>query len=666
MTRRPTWSRTKVLALATMALCGFIFVVGSQAVYSEVSPSIWSKTYDAVGAEILFSATQTSDGGYALVGSHGAFTWVVKTDSSGRMQWNQSYDDEISGMPECIVQSTDGGFAISGLSGSQGFDQFWVLKMDSQGKGVWSKSYGNGYSMGARSLVQMDDGGYVVVGDVSSNNTHGWDTLVVRVDSLGNSIWSKTYGGINDDRAMQVIKSKDNYLVLAGFTNSNGSEPSGPLDYWLAKLDFEGNMIWTRSFGGNQEDYGTCLAETADGGFVMAGQTRYGAYPAPQDFWLVKTDASGNMQWNKTYGGSDAEEAMSVIQTKDGGYAIVGITRSIGAGSTDFWLVKTDSSGNKQWSRTYGGRGHDLATNVFQTEDGGYVLAGSTDSYGSGDYDFWLIKTDAQGLTVNEPATDGSYPTPNPSESPTPNPSSIVQLDVWCKSSTSYSNFQVDITGKLSANETAIPNSGIRLSYSVTGGESWNDLTLVNTDENGNFAALWTPLVSGNYFVKALWKGNSTYPEIYKIVSFAITPYERQSIFSVSSNSTISGLAFDSVNRQLNFTVAGDSGTTGYVDVYISKSLVSNPGNLIVYLDAASIDHAIKSQDDSWLVSFNYHHSTHSVSVNLGSKSTTPNGSEVTLIFIGILITLSVISLAILAVKRTRNKKICIDAEFQN
>ena len=257
----------------------------------------------------------------------------------------------------------------------------------------WNRTY-KGPSWG-RSLVQTGDGGYAIAGYkwvVEPVNVA--DFWLVKTDAAGNMQWNKTYGGTNSDVACSVVQTLDGGYAIAGRTSSYGA---GLSDFWLVKTNAIGNLQWNKTYGGTHLDLAYSMIQTLDGGYAIAGETSsYGA--GSDDFWLVKTDSSGNVQWNQTYGGNYAEIAYSIIQTTDwGGYALAGFTDSYGAGDYDFWLVKTDVTGHAEWNKTYGGTYEDIAYSVVQTDDGGYAIAGYTKSYGAGDYDSWLVKTDLLG-----------------------------------------------------------------------------------------------------------------------------------------------------------------------------------------------------------------------------------------------------------------------------
>jgi len=259
----------------------------------------------------------------------------------------------------------------------------------------WNKTYGGTAWDVANSLVQTGDGGYMLAGFTASYGAGGGDFWLVKTNSAGRMLWNRTYGGSDYDEAQSLIQATDGGYALAGVTRSYGA---GVTDFWLVKTDSDGNHLWNRTYGGAGYDYLFSAIGTSDNGFALAGCTE--SYGLGGDFWLVKTDSNGIVQWNEIYGGDGWEEARAIVQTSDGGYAIVGETDSTGAGSTDIWWVKTDADGRKRRDQTYGGVNADGACSLVQTSDGGYVIAGYTESFGYGipGYpDFWLVKIDSAG-----------------------------------------------------------------------------------------------------------------------------------------------------------------------------------------------------------------------------------------------------------------------------
>jgi hypothetical protein len=226
-------------------------------------------------------------------------------------------------------------------------------------------------------------------------------------------------------------------------------------------------------------------------------------------------------------------------------------------------------------------------------------------------------------------------------------------LTTSCISSVSQSSLNVKINGDLTFNETGISGAPILLSYSVTGGESWVDLTLVNTGSDGSYSALWFPSVTGNYLLKAVYEGGENYLGTSNIVNFAMAPCAEQSVFSVTSNSTLSELFFNSTNEELSFEVSGPPGTTGYVNVYVAKSVVNDVSGLTVQLDGNQIAYTTESAGDSWLISFSYHHSSHEITINLSST----HSISITEILGGIIIGATIAAIVITAISLTLRKK---------
>jgi len=362
---------------------------------STIETTRANKTFGGSGSDYARSVVQTSDGGYALAGytdSFGPSTdfWLVKTDASGNELWNSTFGGSGGDWAYSVVETGDGGYALAGYTNSFGpsYD-VWLVKTNSAGNHVWNRTFGGSGHDLAYCVVQTSDEGYAIAG--YSTLSGYYDFWLVKTDANGIEEWNRTFGGSGGDFAYSVVQTSDGGYALAGYTWSFGA---GGNDFWLVKTDALGNHLWNRTFGGSGGDVAESVVETSDGGYALAGYTdSFGA--GNSDFWLVKTDAAGNHLWNVTYGGSSADYARSVVQTGDGGYALAGYTDSFGAGGQDFWLVKADASGNHLWNSTFGGASSDVAYSVVQTGDGGYALAGYTDSFGAGVYDFWLVKIPA-------------------------------------------------------------------------------------------------------------------------------------------------------------------------------------------------------------------------------------------------------------------------------
>jgi len=264
---------------------------------------------------------------------------------------------------------------------------------------TFERTYGGGGTDHGTSVQQTTDRGYIISGATTSSGTGNYDVYLIKTDSNGDTIWTRSYGGPNWDQANSVQQTADGGYIVTGYTWSFGADKC---DVYMLKIDPNGDPAWTRTFGGTNEDYGYGgfgVQQTTDGGYIIGGTTdSYGA--GMFDVYLIKTNASGDTLWTRTYGGADYDEALSVQQTVDNGYIVAGFTQSFGAGNRDVYLIKTDASGDTIWTKCYGAGSNDYGSSVRQTMDDGYVIAGFTKSYGSGGADVWLIKTDSLGDTL--------------------------------------------------------------------------------------------------------------------------------------------------------------------------------------------------------------------------------------------------------------------------
>jgi len=319
----------------------FVFLSAVFVVSVDADSLMWIQTYGGTGGDFAYALVATSDGGYAIAGSTSSFG-VGEPDEWGNIPYNM-----------------------------------WLVKTDEFGNVAWNRTYGGLGSEGASSLVVTSDGGYAIAGG----------GLLVKTDEFGSMEWNQTFDGY----AYSLVETSDGGYAIGGHIGNSAWE----FDFWLVKIDAYGNMLWSQTYGGEYSDQAWSMIVTSDGGYVMAGST---GPMINEDFWLVKTDEFGNVEWNRTYCGPEDDEAISLIKTSDGGYAIAVQTVSNGTGSIDFWLIKTDAYGNMEWNQTYGGQDVDWPMSLIETSDWGYAMVGGTYSFGVGSGDFLLIKTDELGV----------------------------------------------------------------------------------------------------------------------------------------------------------------------------------------------------------------------------------------------------------------------------
>jgi len=404
---------------------------------------LWQKCLGGTSADWAYSGQQTSDNGYIVAGftnssngdvsgNHGSYDyWVVKLNSKGNILWQKCLGGKSADGAYSMQQTTDGDYLIAGqttsndgdVSGNHGLNDYWVVKLNSKGDTPWQKCLGGTSADWAYSGQQTSDGGYIVAGYAKSNNgnvsgNHGKeDYWVVKLDSEGGIQWKKCLGGTGRDIARSVQQTSDSGYIVAGYTSSNDGDVSGNHgsdDYWVVKLDSKGNILWQKCLGGSDQDVAGSVQQTSDKGYIVAGTTGsndgdVSGNHGSDDYWVLKLDSEGGIQWKKCLGGRWQDIAKSVQQTSDEGYIVAGFTTSHDGdvsgnhGSDDYWVVKLDSEGVIQWKKCLGGSRLDAASSIQQTSDGGYIITGDTESndgdvsgnHGSDDY--WVVKLDSKG-----------------------------------------------------------------------------------------------------------------------------------------------------------------------------------------------------------------------------------------------------------------------------
>ena len=349
----------------------------------------WQKSYGGSGWEEAFSISETSDNGFIVAGHTGSidgditlnhgFTdcWVVKINAVGAIEWQKSYGGSSTEYANEIQQTSDGGYIFAGFTYSNdgevsdnhgtGTTDWWVVKLDSEGSLLWQRCFGTFEDDVANAVKQTADGGYIVAGD--RQNGDDWDYYIVKLSSEGETEWEKIFGGTQTDAAQAILETADgSFVVSAGFTYSNDGDVTGHhgvgySDYWLMKLDSMGNLLWQKCYGGTRDDGAFSICQTIDKGFILAGGsvsndgdvTGHHGGISYADFWIVKLDTIGSIQWQKSLGGNGADGAYSIIESLDSGIVIAGyalstdgdVTEHHGVGlNLDFWVVKLEKPCN--------------------------------------------------------------------------------------------------------------------------------------------------------------------------------------------------------------------------------------------------------------------------------------------------------------------------------
>ncbi len=384
----------------------------------------FQKWYGGPESDAGLSVIQTTDGDYLISGHTFSFgadsgdVWLLKTDVNGDTIWTKTYGGSRSEEGTSIIQTIDNGYIIAGYTSSYDtLGDILLIKTDSAGNTIWSKHYGGILYDCGSSVVQTMNGGFIIAGQTQSYGAGSSDVYLIKTDSIGDTLWTRTYGGTGFDRGEDVIETSDGNYLTVGTTGSYGSGG----DVYLIKTDTLGNTIWTMNYGGIGYDNGSAICQTPDGGYAIAGYSNIDTV-SEVDFYLIKIDSMGDTIWTKSYGRNRFDFALSMAKTFDYGYVITGYTCPENwIPLADVYVIKTDINGDTIWTRTFGGASGDLGNSVIQTDDSCYIVAGGTSSYGVGGGDVYLIKIDNNGngevfdLNINSLKSHARlYAIPNP------------------------------------------------------------------------------------------------------------------------------------------------------------------------------------------------------------------------------------------------------------
>jgi len=321
--------------------------------------------------------------------------YLVRTDIQGEILWSKSYGGEGRDNGWDVLETEDGGFLVAGFTNSFGAGEMdlYLIRTDTNGILLWERTFGGPRSEFGWALTPTADGGFVLAGQTNSYGEGEEDGYIVKVNAEGEEICSQTFGGQQEDRLFSIDQSADSGFILTGTNRSMGS---GNRDLYLVKTDETGELSWSQVFGEEQDDVGHSVRRTSDGGYVVTGYTK--SFDADSyDSWMVKTDKTGTLEWQKFYGESGDDRTIFGEQAEDGGFIATGYTTGFDAVGWDVFLVISDSSGDVVWHRTFGGNVDDTGYTVKQSSEGGFVLIGETYSLGEGGGDAYLIKVNQDG-----------------------------------------------------------------------------------------------------------------------------------------------------------------------------------------------------------------------------------------------------------------------------
>lgn len=411
----------------------------SQAVTNKLPAIQWQKKFGGSGYGTANSIQQTKEGGYIVAGittskeedvtNHhgGEDIWIIKLNDSGIIQWQKALGGSKDESANSIQQTDDGGYIIAGITSSidgdvtnkkeeNGID-YWVVKLDSSGNIQWQKVFGGDSYDEAKSAQQTTDGGYIIVGSSRSNFENekrerlldGFNdkTWVIKLDKTGIMQWQKFFGSDGYHNPESIQQTKDKGFIIVGKTNNSIITSASDFNFYALKLDENGNTQWKKSLGGTNDDYANSVQQTKDGGYIIAGTTQSidgdvtNIPGGSQDFWIVKLNGTGDVLWQKAFGETAKDNVYNIQQTQDGGYIMAG---SSGVKDIDATIFKLNDKGIIEWQKNIGGAEYDEFKSIQQTKDEGYILAGVSSST-DGDLenipynksDFWIVKLKATG-----------------------------------------------------------------------------------------------------------------------------------------------------------------------------------------------------------------------------------------------------------------------------
>jgi hypothetical protein len=425
-----------------LALLGLIAAL---LICPKASWAQWIKSYGGTGRQIGHTLAIASDDGYILAGemrdneTGGVDALILKISASGELAWQKAYGNTGDNIAKSIARTNDGGYVVTLTNSQKNLVSAVILKISNTGEKQWVRNYyGGAYYNILNAITQTSDMGYIATGTTNSNDAHHFRGFwVLKVSNTGEVEWSNTYEGRDEDQAYSIQQTIDGGYIVAGTTKSG----AGGDDVWVLKLESDGAIQWQNTYGGVMDERAYSIKQTSEGGYVLAGYEE-SFIGGNGNIWILKLSAEGNVLWEKTYDGGGWDYARFILQTTDGGYIVAGYTNSELLPKRDAMVMRLDGNGDPLWAKAYGGDQIDDIKSIKLTTAGDLVAVGYTSSYSKDGYDVWVLKTDRTGnvsgcpvpenivvsVANSEAIVSGSEVSPEPF-SPAANTTDLVEID---------------------------------------------------------------------------------------------------------------------------------------------------------------------------------------------------------------------------------------------
>lgn len=488
---------------------------------NSFAQTTWQKLFSKKSTDSIRYVQSVPGQGYVAAGYTANFNandtnaYVVMLNFDGDTIWTKEFGSIRKDLLYKIRSTVDGGYIVCGYSSSYGAgsDDAYYAKLNNIGEMQWFKTYGTSGKDRAQDIIETSDGGFAMVGYTSSPGANYFDAFFVKTNAQGDTVFTKVYGGISYDDANTFKQTSDGGYILAGQTYSYGA---GNGDIWVIKINSVGDSLWAKVHGTPLTDNADDIQLTSDGGFILSGGSESGGFGA-MDGLVMKLDASGDAVWTKYYGGSLPDDFHSIKATADGNYVVSGTSSSWGSPEPNMWMMKINPLGDTLWNKVYGGVNHDHGYAAEQTPDGGYIMGGHTGSFGFNYEDGYIVKTDSNGDIFEGLYYESPFQMVSPANNACGNANSSIRVIVRNFGNDTINNLTVNLTisGFINTTLTAT-RPGL---FYPTDADTLTFPTTINTTAGGSLTFSFIT-VDTNDVVPA----NNTLDSTISVIPFSTAP----------------------------------------------------------------------------------------------------------------------------------------------